>query len=222
MNYVKVLNLMRRIINPLMVICIVCCIFGSGYFLGKAYGIEYTSELYKEYIEQHIQDMGPVDDGNQEPETPIEEDEPETIEKKYYDVPLDNELQDFIFAECETDDIDPAIILAMIERESRYTADAAGDSGRSLGLMQIQPRWHADRMARLGVTDLLDPYQNVLVGIDLMKELMGHDKGIEWALMAYNGGPGYANRVSGEGRISEYAAGIITRSRELNAGLRRG
>ena len=45
-----------------------------------------------------------------------------------------------------------------------------GDVHESFGLMQIQPKWHEDRMRRLGVTDLLDPEQNVRVGADLLSE----------------------------------------------------
>lgn len=150
--------------------------------------------------------------------------EPETIEETvieevvpavvYFDIPLDEDLQDHIFAECERYGVEPAVVVAMIERESRFNADVIGDSGRSFGLMQIQPRWHSGRMEKLGCTDLLDPYQNVTVGIDFLAELIGSGKGVEWALMAYNGGPGYANRLRGEGRVSDYAAGVMASSRE--------
>ena len=80
-------------------------------------------------------------------------------EVAYFDVPLSEDLQDHIFSLCEEYVVEPAIVMAMIERESRFKPDVVGDSGRSVGLMQIQKRWHSERMARLGVTDLYDPYQ---------------------------------------------------------------
>lgn len=133
----------------------------------------------------------------------------------YFDVPLDKDLQDYIFEECETYGIDPAIIIAMIDKESKCKASVIGDNGRSFGLMQIQARWHYDRMARLGVDDLLDPYQNVIVGIDYLAELIGRGKGLEWALMAYNGGPSYANKKAASGVVSNYAQNIIEKSKGL-------
>lgn len=139
---------------------------------------------------------------------PVEGLEPEPV-VTYFDIPLDEDLQDHIFAECARYEVDPGIVVAMIERESGFRESVVGDSGRSFGLMQIQPKWHSGRMEKLGCDDLLDPYQNVTVGIDFLAELIGSGKGVEWALMAYNGGPGYANRLRGEGRVSDYAAGVM-------------
>ena len=134
---------------------------------------------------------------------------------EYFDVPLDADLQDHIFAECEKHGIDPAIVIAMIDKESDYRASIKGDSGRSYGLMQIQLKWHKDRMERLGCDDLLDPYQNVSVGIDYLAEMLDRDKGVEWALMAYNGGASYANKKASNGEISDYASTILTMSEQF-------
>lgn len=133
----------------------------------------------------------------------------------YFDVPLDHKLQDYIFELCEEKCIDPAIIIAMIDKESKFDIDIIGDKGKSYGLMQIQPRWHKERMKELGVTDLLDPYQNVTVGIDILAELLESGESLEWALMAYNGGHSYANRLESEGRLSTYASTIIENASEL-------
>lgn len=153
------------------------------------------------HIEVAVAELEPVEE-----EIVIEEAEPEVM---YFDVPLDPELQDHIFAECEKYGVEPAIIVAMIERESRFKADAVGDSGRSQGLMQIQKKWHSERMEKLGCDDLLDPYQNVTVGIDFLAELIGKGRGVEWALMAYNGGPSYANKKVAAGEVSAYATEIL-------------
>lgn len=153
------------------------------------------------------------------PSEPVEAPEPEIVpEVVYFDVPLDEGLQDHIFAVCEEYEIEPELIISMIYRESTYNIEAIGDSGRSLGLMQIQPRWHKDRMNKLGCDDLLDPYQNVMVGTDLMSELLNQRGSVEWALMAYNGGPSYANKMVKAGKVSEYAREIIAMSDELSRG----
>ena len=90
-----------------------------------------------------------------------------------------------------------------------------GDGHGSFGLMQIQPKWHEDRMRRLGVTDLLDPEQNVRVGADLLSELLSKEKGTEWALMAYNGGEAFADRFAAQGSISDYAARVLEYREEI-------
>lgn len=134
---------------------------------------------------------------------------------RFFDVPLDEDLQTYIFELSEDIGIDPAIVIAIIEKESNYDASAVGDHGRSLGLMQIQFRWHTARMAELGCDDLLDARQNVCVGIDILADLLEEGESIEWVLMAYNGGHAYADRLAGEGRVSEYAAEVLKMAEEL-------
>lgn len=135
--------------------------------------------------------------------------EPVQTKTKYYDVPLSNDLQDYIFQLCERYDIDPALIIAMIKQESNYNPNCVGDGGDSLGLMQIQAKWHQKRMDRLGCPNLKDPYQNVTVGIDFLVELYGRGKPTQWVLMAYNGGEAYANRNWNNGVTSSYAKSVL-------------
>lgn len=140
-------------------------------------------------------------------------DETEELVKFYYDVPLAYELQDYIIRLCEEHHIDSAVVIAMIKRESGFQADAIGDGGNSLGLMQIQPRWHSGRMDKLSCTNLLDPMQNVKVGIDLLAELIDSYGGdVGKALTAYN--QGYCN-----GYISNYATTVLATSEYLKEGM---
>lgn len=149
-------------------------------------------------------------------EEPLEEQPKE--ENTYFDVPLSEELQKHIFAECEECNIAPALVVAIIERESNYDAGAVGDSGSSLGLMQIQQKWHGERMDNLGCTDLLDAFQNVTVGIDYLAELKDRNGDLYWVLMAYNGGATYANRMVEAGTYSAYAVEVAERAAELEGG----
>lgn len=139
----------------------------------------------------------------------IHEQDTEVKTHLYYDIPLDEDLQDYILEVCHDYGVNHLIVLGMIEKESTFGPNVIGDNGEAFGLMQIQPKWHQERMGRLGVTDILDPYQNVLVGVDYFAEMLSYDRGIAWALMAYNGGVMYANELIDEGAISSYVTDVF-------------
>ena len=139
----------------------------------------------------------------------IHEQDTEVKTHLYYDIPLDENLQDYILEVCHDYGVNHLIVLGMIEKESTFGPNVIGDNGEAFGLMQIQPKWHQERMGRLGVTDILDPYQNVLVGVDYFAEILSYDRGIAWALMAYNGGATYANELTNEGAISSYVTDVF-------------
>ena len=127
----------------------------------------------------------------------------------YFKVPLDEDLQDYIFEVCADYDVDPVLVMAVIKKESNFKPDTLGDSGRSYGLMQIQPRWHQARADALNCSNLTNPYHNVTVGVDILAELFDTGKSLEWVLMAYNGGASYANKKVAAGEVSDYARTVI-------------
>lgn len=140
----------------------------------------------------------------------------------FYPVPLDIELQAHIINECSTCDIDPAIIFAMIDKESDFRSDVIGDGGESFGLLQIKQKFHQDRMDRLAVTDLLNPYQNVVVAIDYLEELRDrYDGNMEMALMGYNAGPNGAYKYwFSKGIYSNgYSQEVLENSKILTEGM---
>lgn len=181
-----------------------------GIFAVSQQGV-HTAERNREYaVEEYAE--APT-------ETAVEEIVEDVL---YYDVPLSQELQNHIFAECEKYSISPALVIAMIERESAYNGQAVCPDGSSVGLMQIQERWHRDRMERLGCTDLYDEKQNITVGIDYLHELFLMDSDVYWVLMAYNGGFSYANKRMESGNYSNYAIEVTKRAYELERGLENG
>lgn len=133
----------------------------------------------------------------------------------FYDVPLSEELQLHIFKECEKRNIAPALIISMIDQESDFDPSKIGDNGKSFGIMQIQPKWHSERMERLGCADLLNPYQNITVGIDYIAWLRDIDSDLYWVLMAYNAGPSKATEWQESDIVSEYAIEVTRRANEL-------
>ena len=125
-----------------------------------------------------------------------------------YDVPLTEELQLHIIKTSEENGIPPAIVFAMAYGESRYQTDAVGDGGAAKGLLQIQSRWHTERMERLDCLDLLNPYQNVTVGVDYLAEQLNRYGDIAKALTAYNQG-------HYKGTVTNYAKCIMEKAEEL-------
>lgn len=132
----------------------------------------------------------------------------ETLPVTLYDVPLDVSLQEHIIEQAETHGIDPAIVVAMCWKETQYNPKAIGDGGNSYGLLQVQPRWHYERMLKLGCTNLLDPYQNVTVAVDYLAENLNRYGSIEAAVTAYNAG-------SYTGTVTQYAKTVVTMADEL-------
>ena len=133
---------------------------------------------------------------------PILVEEP-IVEKHHYcdDIPLTHEEQDWLRDACEEFDIPYALALGLIEKETRFQ-NLVGDDGASTGYMQIQQKWHWDRMERLGVTDLLEPSGNFRVGCDFLAELYAKYNDWNVALTVYNMGhdPGY---------ITDYAKDVM-------------
>lgn len=124
----------------------------------------------------------------------MELEEPAEPERIYYDVPLTEDLQDIIIDISEKRGVDPALVIAVIEKESGYKPDASGDNGRSQGLMQIWRSFHEQRMEKLGAVNLYDPRDNVIVGIDILAEKLEKYEDTEKALIAYNAGDAGAKK----------------------------
>ena len=134
-------------------------------------------------------------------------------ERKYFDCKLPEDVQDHLFFICDQYNIAPSFVVAVIEHESSFRDWVIGDNGHSTGLMQIQERYHTERMERLECTDLLNPYHNITVGVDILAELFRENPDVYWVLMSYNGGRSYANRNYIEkGITSDYAKEIVERA----------
>lgn len=113
----------------------------------------------------------------------------------------------------EYDDISPAFVLAVARLESGFNPDAR--NGETVGLMQINPRWHAARAERLHVTNYQDPYGSLLLGADYLHEIhqeLMADTGVDdfrYVLMVYNMGYTTATNVYNSGVITDYATTIM-------------
>ncbi|MBD5456332.1 MAG: lytic transglycosylase domain-containing protein [Lachnospiraceae bacterium] len=106
----------------------------------------------------------------------------------------------------------PEIIQAICWRESRFLADAENDG--CIGIMQVSPKWHQDRMDRLGVTDLKDVRQNMTIAVDYLSDLVRDEEDMTEALMRYHGESRIQERL-GTGELSGYVESILLLSAEL-------
>lgn len=130
-------------------------------------------------------------------------------------------MQVYTYCVCKRYGVRYDLVVALIEKESGYKFDEVGDDGHSIGYMQIYEEWHKDRMERLNVTDLRNPYQNVLVGIDYLSELIERYGTIQDALAAYNYGEQGAKRNLWKKGIYvyEYNQTIMSRMKEIEEEL---
>ena len=90
-------------------------------------------------------------------------------------------------------DVDPALVAAVIEQESRFKPRARSHVG-ARGLMQLMPRtgrW-------MGASNLYDPEQNIDAGVKYIKYLDKIFKGdLKKTIAAYNAGEGNVRRYRG-------------------------
>lgn len=112
-------------------------------------------------------------------------------------------------------DLDPELVRAIVYHESRYDPDASNNNSGATGLMQLMPKWHTKRAESLGVSDLTDPYGNILTGCDLLNELLERYS-YDYALNIYAGGYTYANLY--KGATSPFVSEIASIKHGLEAG----
>jgi Transglycosylase SLT domain len=100
---------------------------------------------------------------------------------------------ELIHEKAEKYDVDPLLVAAVIEQESRFRRKAISPVG-ARGLMQLMPRtgrW-------MGARDLYDPEQNIDAGVKYIKYLNKRFKGNrKLTIAAYNGGEGNVKRYGG-------------------------
>ena len=87
-------------------------------------------------------------------------------------------------------DVSASLIRAMIMTESGFRPDARSSAG-AIGLMQLMPATARE----LGVNPRV-PEQNIEGGVRYLSELLKMFGSTELALVAYNGGPGFARRYA--------------------------
>ncbi|MEO8215969.1 MAG: lytic transglycosylase domain-containing protein [Acidobacteriota bacterium] len=100
---------------------------------------------------------------------------------------------DLIHEKARKYDVNPALVAAVIEQESKFHSSARSQKG-ARGLMQLMPktgRW-------MGARDLNDPEENIDAGVKYLKYLSERfDGDMTKTLAAYNAGEGTVLRYGG-------------------------
>jgi peptidoglycan lytic transglycosylase len=104
-----------------------------------------------------------------------------------------------IIREAQANGLDPLLVLAVIHCESGYDPFAVSPVG-AMGLMQLMPDTGDWLLSRRGLelrrrNNLFDVELNVEIGAAYLAELIREFGSIERALVAYNAGPGAAERI---------------------------
>jgi soluble lytic murein transglycosylase len=106
-------------------------------------------------------------------------------------------------------DLDPALLAAVIEQESKFRSDAKSSAG-AIGLMQLQPATAKGIAIRTGgskfvVEDLYNPEINVRYGAWYLRHLMTKYGDERLALAAYNAGQRNVDEWRAEGGGIQFA-----------------
>jgi hypothetical protein len=115
----------------------------------------------------------------------------EAIRREFFETSMP--FGELIHEKAEKYDVDPLLVAAVIEQESRFKPRAKSHVG-ARGLMQLMPRtgrW-------MGARNLYDPEQNIDAGVKYIKYLNKRfDGNLRLTIAAYNGGEGNVKRYRG-------------------------
>ena len=104
----------------------------------------------------------------------------------------DNSIDGIIQNQAMKTGLDPDLLRAVIKTESNFNEKAVSPKG-ALGLMQLMP----DTASVLGVTNPMDPEENIAGGAEYLKDMLSNFGQLDKALAAYNAGPGAVNKYGG-------------------------
>ena len=136
-------------------------------------------------------------------------------------VPMNEDLQEFIFYLSQAYEMDFTFVMALMKRESNYNPDAISKTN-DYGLMQINEINHPYLQEQFGITDFTEPYGNVRAGMFILRKLFEKYETPEKVLMAYNMGETGASRLWKQGIFeSNYSKSVLQIQQELNAELER-
>ena len=107
------------------------------------------------------------------------------------DVDMDENLQRYVFDLCSAYNLDFCFCMAVMKHESEFQSDIISDT-KDYGLMQINEVNHKWLSDELGITDFLNPKQNIKAGVYVLRQLFEKYEDPAMVLMAYNLGEGGA------------------------------
>ena len=105
----------------------------------------------------------------------------------------DADLEPLITLHSDAQALDPKLVKAVIQAESGYNVRALSNKG-AIGLMQLMP----STASLLNVSNPYDPDDNIRGGTRYLRQMLDRFAGrVEFAIAAYNAGPGAVERHGG-------------------------
>lgn len=124
-------------------------------------------------------------------------------------VTFGEDLQEFTYYLSAAYDIDYTLVLAIISKESAFMPDGIS-STNDYGLMQINACNHEWLTEELGITDFIDPYENIKAGLFILRGLFEKYDSTSKVLMAYNMGENGASKLWEQGIFeSNYSKDVL-------------
>ncbi len=111
-----------------------------------------------------------------------------------YNIAFSTEYQQYAYNLCKKYGVDYPLFLAIMFVESSYNPNA-NNGGMYLGLCQVARTHLANLSGTLGITDLLNPYDNMTAGAYLLSYYIRIHGSVEGGLSSYGGGNSYINLV---------------------------
>lgn len=135
---------------------------------------------------------------------------------KPLNVDMNNDLQEYTFFLSKAYNLDFPFVMAVIDQESKFNPNAVSKTN-DFGLMQINKCNHQWMQEDLGVTNMLDPYQNINAGAYILKNLFDKHQDPSKVLMAYNMGERGASRLWGRGITqSKYSKEVMEKAKAFS------
>lgn len=226
MNYSKNLSkgaIAKRVIASWIIVAVVSCTVGavSGYAL-KTHITANAGVIEEEQTNEQIQEetlvFGIYDDRCFTEEVPIGWEGGDT-DFIPIEVVMNEDEQKFVYCLANAYAIDFSLVMALMQHESNFRSDVISNTN-DYGLMQINKMNHEYLAGALGITDFLDPYQNIRAGMFTLRKLFERYQDTNMVLMAYNMGENSATRLWGKGIYeTNYSRSILTIQQQFNEQL---
>lgn len=128
------------------------------------------------------------------------------------EVEIPEDYESYLIEVCNTYNICPEFVEALIWYESGWKPDVK--VGSFVGLGMIHEGYAKERMERLGVSDLTNAYQNMIVTVDLLSEFFEEYEEPCKVLDRYNGQL-HSDAWYEKGNMTRYSKKILELSEEL-------